>query len=218
MYTFIFFSRLRGTVHRIRNWLRLEGTNRGYLVQTACSSRDTLNWLLRTTSKDGDSTTSPGNLFQCSVTLPREVFPDFREEPETFQCVPIASCPVTWAPVKRVWCQLLCTHPFRYFHILMRSPPQACSSPGWAINLSWEERCSSHFNSFVTLHMSLFSMCKSLLYWGIPICTQYCSCDFITAEERGGVTSLDLLATFLLMQPKMMLASFTSTTHWWLMF
>ena len=45
--------------------------------------------------EDGDSTTSLGNLCQCSVTLTVKLFPDVQREPPAFQFVPIASCPAT---------------------------------------------------------------------------------------------------------------------------
>ncbi|KAK4818676.1 hypothetical protein QYF61_017421 [Mycteria americana] len=57
-------------------WLRLEGSSGGHLVQPPCSSGATYSQLPRTMSrqllnisKDGDSTTSLGNLCQGSVTL-----------------------------------------------------------------------------------------------------------------------------------------------------
>lgn len=57
-------------------WLRLEGTTGCLLVQTPCSSRDPYSMLLRivsrwllSNSREGDSATSLGILFQSSVTL-----------------------------------------------------------------------------------------------------------------------------------------------------
>jgi len=64
-------------------------------------------WLLNI-SKEGDSTTFPGNLLQhftesqnhrivgvgrdlCGSSSPKEVFPDVQTEPPVFQFVPIAS-------------------------------------------------------------------------------------------------------------------------------
>lgn len=44
-------------------------------------------------SKDGDSTTSLGNLYQCSVPLMVKVFPDGQMQPHMLWFVPIASCP-----------------------------------------------------------------------------------------------------------------------------
>jgi len=60
----------------ITECLGLEGTSVGHLVQPLCRSRVTYSRLHRTLSRwvlnisrDGDSTTSLGSLFQCSVTL-----------------------------------------------------------------------------------------------------------------------------------------------------
>ena len=62
--------------HRIMEWKGSEGTSVGHLVQPSCRSRVTYSRLHGTssrwglnTSREADSTTSLGSLFQCSVTL-----------------------------------------------------------------------------------------------------------------------------------------------------
>jgi len=58
-------------------------------------------------SKKGDSTTSTGNLCQCSATLTvKKVFPEVWGEPPLFHLVPIAC---HWAWLKRAWLPLLYT-------------------------------------------------------------------------------------------------------------
>ena len=62
--------------HRITEWWGLEATSVDHVVQTLCWTRVTYSRLHRTSSRrvlnisrKGDSTTSLGSLFQCSVTL-----------------------------------------------------------------------------------------------------------------------------------------------------
>jgi len=51
-----------------------------------------------------------------------------------------------------------------------------------------------------------FNRSVSLLYWGLHIGTQYSRCILTSAEEKGRITSRDLLTTLLLMQPRIWLA------------
>ena len=91
------------TLQRVTESLKLEGTAGRHLVQPPCSGRAAESWLPRTMakqllniSKNGESTTSLGNLCQCLVTLTlKKVFPDVKRESSVFQCVPIASGPGT---------------------------------------------------------------------------------------------------------------------------
>ena len=110
-------------------WGRKGGSG-GQLVQPPAQAgppRATSRRLLNI-SKDGESTTSLGNLCQCLVTShSQKVFPDVQREPPVFQFVPIASCPVTGYHWKGL--ALSSSHPpFRYLYTFMRSPPEP--SPG----------------------------------------------------------------------------------------
>ena len=80
-------------------------------------------------SKDGDCTRSLGDLFQCLTTL--TVKRTFLTDYPVFQCVPIASCPLTghhWEESGSVFI----SPSFRYLCTLLRSP-RACSSAGWTV-------------------------------------------------------------------------------------
>ena len=56
-----------------------------------------------------------------------------------------------------------------------------------------------------------------LSYWGLHIWTQYSRWGLTSAEQKGRITSLHLLATLLLMQPRIQLAFWTARAHRWLM-
>ena len=82
--------------HRITEQLRLEVTSGSHWVHPPCSSRATQSQFPRTMSRwllymprDRNSTTSPGNLFYCSVTLTvKEHFRMFRWSLRYFSLCP----------------------------------------------------------------------------------------------------------------------------------
>ncbi|XP_055576153.1 uncharacterized protein LOC129736772 [Falco cherrug] len=65
---------------------------------------------------------------------------------------------------------------------------------------------------------SVPSSCSSLslLDWGAQRWTQHSSCSLPSAEQRGRITSLDLLAMLLLMHPRVLLAALATRAHCWL--
>ena len=98
-------SSVSGIKHRLMLWRVLpsesprEGTSGAHLVQPPHPSRATQSQLPRTMprgllsiSKDGDSTTSLGNL--CHPQS-KKMFPDVQKEPPVFQVVPTAPGPGT---------------------------------------------------------------------------------------------------------------------------
>jgi len=94
-----------------KEWWGLEGTSGDDLVQAPCRSRVTYSRLHRTLSRwglsisrEGDSTTSLGNLCQGSITLRVKKF--FLMFAETSCASVCTRCPLSsprWAPLKTVW-------------------------------------------------------------------------------------------------------------------
>lgn len=67
----------------------------------------------------------------------------------------------------------------------------------------------------MALHWALSSTCLHLLQWGAQNWTR---CGLTTAEERVGITFLDLLVKRCLMRPRIPFTFFTAWVQGWLMF
>lgn len=83
-------------------------------------------------------------------------------------------------------------------------------------SLSLYDSGSNPFIGFVVLCWICCSMAASVLYGGAHI-WMWCSRCATSAEQRGRITSPDLLTT-LLMQPGVLLATFAARTRCWLVF
>lgn len=66
--------------------------------------------------------------------------------------------------------------------------------------------------------LTLSSKSVSLLYWRAWNWTQRSECGPTSAEERGKIISIDLLATLLLMQPRIPLSFLVARLFCWLTF
>lgn len=62
--------------------------------------------------------------------------------------------------------------------------------------------CSCSLTILVILCLSCSSLPRNLLNWGTLKWTQYSSCGFTSVEQKRRMTSLDLLAVALLIQPR----------------
>ena len=160
-------------------------------------------------SRDGASTTSLGNLYQC-LTIPnsKEFLLYIQSKSTLFQFEAITPCPITTGPCKRSLSSLLVA-PFKYWKASLRSPRSLffsrLNSPN-SLSFSSQQRCSSP---------PIIAMASSG-----PAPTAPClSCAegsrggrrdsrgvLTRAEQRGRIPSPALLATLLGMQPRTWLA------------
>ncbi|KAK4831337.1 hypothetical protein QYF61_017468 [Mycteria americana] len=111
--------------------------------------------------------------------------------------------------------------PFRYWKAAIRSPHSLIFSrlnnPN-SLSLSAQERCSSPLIIFVALLWTHSNRPMSFLCWGPQSGMQYSvGWGLMRAGYRGRITSLDLLVTLLLMQPRIWLAFWAASAHCWLM-
>lgn len=70
----------------------------------------------------------------------------------------------------------------------------------------------------VVLHWTLSSCAAYPLYWETQHWTQHSRCGLSRAEKRGRFFSLKLLAMLFLMQPRVLLATFTPKIHCFLVY
>jgi len=74
-----------------------------------------------------------------------------------------------------------------------------------------------HSDYFCGLLWTRSNSSMSFLCWGLQSWTQDCRWGLTRAEQRGRIPSLALLATLLLMQPRVWLAFWAASARWWLM-
>ena len=128
----------------------------------------------------------------------RKVVPSVQTQFPLFSLVPAASRPTTGQHRRGPGAILFTPYPQLFFSTdkippisLRSSRLHRPSSP----SLSSQQRCSSPFLILVALcctHSTSFIYL--VLYCGAPNCTQHTRAGFSRAEERGRITSLDLLA------------------------
>ena len=125
-------------------------------------------------------------------------------ELSVFQFMLIAPCSVT-GHRSRVWSYALDSFPLNKIPcqpspLQLNSPRTPGPSPSWcpSAGLSLEVPCLS-------------------VNWGAQTWTQHSRCGLSIAEQRGRITSLDLLATLFAMYPRIRLAFWATRSHCWLM-
>lgn len=170
----------------------LERTSGVHLVQSPCQRSLDLEhvaqdyiWAISEDVQGGDCTASLGNLLLCSVIV-------------TVKC--FAQCPLPFL-LSQISSEkgltLSSSHPsFTYLHTLIRSPQKLSflqlKSP-ISFNLSSQERWSSFSIRSIALCQSPSSRYMSLLFLEGQNWTQYCGQGFISADQRGRITSFNLL-------------------------
>lgn len=85
-----------------------------------------------------------------------------------------------------------------------------------SLSLSIYGKCSSSLMIFGALHWTPASMSRHCLQWEAQNWTQCCICSPTSAKQRGRITCLDVLSTFLLMEPGRLLATFAVRVHGWI--
>lgn len=178
------------------------------------AARIMICWLLNI-SKGRDSTTLLGCLCQCSVTpTVKKYFLMFRGNLLCFSLFHwLWSC--HWAPLKEPGSVLFATS-FKCFYTILTS--------SWAFS-SQAERCQLS-QPFLIEEILQTSIPSVTLGWILPIIlslvlgtqnwTQHCRCGITMGDQRGKITSFDLLAILRVKQPKTPLAFFTATAFCWL--
>ena len=159
----------------------------GHLVQPPCQSRVTCSRLHRTLSRrilnisrEGDSTTSLGNLFQCSVThRVKKFFLMFRWNFLCFILCPLLlvlslgtteeSGPILLTPTL----QIFITSTFSLVFFRLNKPS--------SLSFSSQDRCYSPL-ILVALHWTLSSSSSSFLKWVAQNWTQYSRWGLTRAE------------------------------------
>jgi len=104
--------------------------------------------------------------------------------------------------------------PLGYWKATMRSPWSLLFSklnkPNY-LHLSSQERCCSSLSILMDLLWICSNSSASLLCWRSQAWMQTCKWDLTRAEQREMITSLSLLATPLLVQPRILLAFWVHT-------
>lgn len=104
----------RMTDHRTAGWVRLEGTSEFVFSTHFCSSRATQfpKRVFCNICKDGYSTTSLGNLFQCLITLIMNRNVSWcSDDPSSVSFCAHSLWSCLWALLKTAWLCPLCVHP-----------------------------------------------------------------------------------------------------------
>ena len=109
---------------------------------------------------------------------------------------------------------------FKYWRATIRSPRSLLfsrlNSPN-SLSPSLQKRCSIPLISFVSLLWPHSNRSVSFLCWGLQSWTQHTRQALTWTEYRGRIPSLNLLATLLLMQPRIRLAFWAASTCCWVM-
>lgn len=200
----------------------LEGITVGHLVQAPCSSTVTLEHMAPDCAQMFLEYFHWGRFHNLSkqpvpvLSHLHSIIRHIQVELPVHHLLPIASGPIPWHHWEEPGSILLAPS-FRYWQTLMRFTLSVISFWGWTSPVSLWERCFSLLIIFVALHWTCSVSSLSLLSWGAQNWTQHSRCGLTRSEWRGRITSLELLATLFLMNPRTPLAFLATRKYCWLM-
>jgi len=165
-----------------------------------------------------DSTTSMSKLCQCSVTITVKLFPDVQREPPVFQAVLTASGSVTGHHWKEPG-SVCFTPSLQVFIYIDKIPTEPSLLQAEQFQLSQPFLIGEMLQTLIHLcdpSLDSHQYINASLVLGSPELDKHSRCGLTSAEQRGRITSLNLVATLCLKQLRIPFASFAARAHCWL--
>jgi len=141
-------------------------------------------------ARDGGSTTSLGNRFQCFTTLTvKNVFLLSSQKLPSLSLKPLL---LVLSSLAEKVPPMFPVGPLQESNVSPNLLLSRLNNPN-SLSLSLQERCSSPLINFVALLWTHSNNSISFLCWGLQGWTQYSRCCLTSAEQTGRINSLDLL-------------------------
>lgn len=170
-------------------------------------------------SREVDSRTSLGSLFHCFLIPKVKFFLIFRWTHLCLSLFPLHFV-LSVVTTEKSLAPLSWHLPWKHLCALLRSPLSFLFSrldkPS-SLSLSSQKRFSSALPMFIALHWTLSSNSLSFLNWGAQNWVRYSRHGLIRAEQSGRISSLILLATVFLINPRTSLSFLATRPRCWIM-